>query len=115
MRRGLRRMEWVAWLLDDAFEVPWVEKRFGLDGVLGLIPGAGDVLTGIFQFYLLIEAGLLGVQRRTLLRMLGNVLIDTTLGCIPLVGDIFDFVFKSSRINMTLTTQDLERRGPPEP
>ena len=107
IQRGLRRMAFVSWLLDDCIRVPGTNQRMGLDGLLGVIPAAGDVLTALVQFYLLLEAGHIGVQRPTLLRMLGNIVIDTTIGCIPIVGDLFDVLFKASSRNLLLARQDL--------
>jgi hypothetical protein len=90
-------------LLDDAIRIPGTNIRFGLDGLLGaLLPGAGDALTALSSVSLLALALQRRVPRVVLLRMLLNVTIDTMLGSIPLVGDLFDVAFKSNRRNLEL-------------
>ncbi len=93
-------------LLDDGFRVPGTSFRFGLDGVLGaLLPGAGDALTALGSIALLVLALQRNVPTVVLLRMLLNIAIDAVVGALPVVGDIFDFAYRSNRKNLTLIQQ----------
>lgn len=103
------RADRLARLLDRAVRVPGTNIRFGLDALLGLVPGVGDVATGAFSVYIILEAARLGVPRATLLRMLGNVAVDTVGGSVPLVGDLFDVAWKSNSKNVALLQRHLGR------
>ena len=105
----LRRVRWLADLFDDRFRLPGTGRRFGLDGLLGLIPGVGDAATGAVSLYLAAEAWRLGMPITKILRMGVNVGIDTALGAIPLVGDLFDFAWKANQKNVRLVLDHLER------
>ena len=96
---GLRK---VARLLDSAFVVPGTSYRIGLDPILGLIPGIGDIVSPLFTIGLLWQAHDLGLPRIVQLRMLFNVAIDALVGVIPFAGDLFDFVWKSNDKNLAL-------------
>ena len=92
-------------LLDDAITIPGTRIRFGLDGIIGMfLPGAGDALSAVGAGALL----LLAIQRRVptsvLVRMLVNIALDVVLGVFPVVGDLFDFAYKSNRKNLELLT-----------
>jgi hypothetical protein len=98
----LRQLELLARLMDNQFKVPGTNIRFGLDAIIGLIPGVGDLSTfGIstFMLFVMVKNGASGF---VLARMILNVLIDTIIGSIPLVGDLFDVGFKSNTKNMRL-------------
>lgn len=98
----LRHLEVLAKLMDNQFRVPGTNFRFGLDAIIGLIPGAGDLATfGISGFMVFIMAQN-GASGFVLARMILNVLIDTLIGAIPFVGDLFDFGFKSNTKNIRL-------------
>ncbi|HKA58761.1 MAG TPA: DUF4112 domain-containing protein [Gemmatimonadales bacterium] len=84
----------------------WLD-RYGLDPLLGLIPGAGDVVGALLAGWILVEALRLGVSRATLLRLIGNVALDAVLGAIPIIGDIFDFAWKANLRNITLLSRHL--------
>ncbi len=103
----LRHLEEVADWLDSRFTVPGTNLRFGLDFVLGLLPGVGDGVTALPAFYLVYRASQLGTPKRLLLRMLLNVLIDIVIGAIPFLGDLFDFAFKANRRNIALLKRHL--------
>ncbi|MHB8866084.1 MAG: DUF4112 domain-containing protein [Pirellulaceae bacterium] len=107
--RRAKRLRRVARLLDEAYRVPGTNFRFGLDGIVGLIPGVGDIATGMISLYLIFEASRLGVPRRTLLRMLANAGIDATIGALPLVGDLADLTFQANRRNARLVERHLQR------
>ena len=96
---GLRRM---ADLLDNAFVVPGTSYRVGLDPLLGLIPGLGDLVSPLFTVGLLLHARQLGVPRVVQARMLGNVAVDAIVGVVPVVGDLFDFAWKANEKNLAL-------------
>jgi hypothetical protein len=89
-------------LLDQAFRLPGTRWRFGLDALLGLIPGAGDVATAVVGAYGLFVANQLGAPASIQLRMLMNLAVDAVFGAIPLLGDVFDFAFKSHTRNAKL-------------
>jgi hypothetical protein len=99
-------VERLSHLMDAAFEVPGVGVRFGLDGLVGLIPIFGDVATTLVSFYIIGLAGRLGLPRITVARMSLNVLVDMVIGSVPLVGDLFDVWWKANLRNARL----LEKR-----
>lgn len=82
--------------------VPLIGRRIGLDAILGLVPGAGDLVAGAMGVYLIWEARNLGASRGTILRMLANVGIDTLVGSVPVAGNVFDFFFRSNTRNLKL-------------
>lgn len=104
---ALRELDILASIFDDRFKVPGTDFRFGLDGVLGLLPGVGDTVTAGISGYLIVKARQLGVRKRVTVKMLGNVFVDWLLGLIPLVGDIFDFAHKANRKNIDLLRNEL--------
>lgn len=92
----------LAFYLDDLFRIPAVGWRFGLDALIGLIPNAGDTITSLLSFYILIAGVRYGVPKITLLRMAFNIGLDYLIGAIPFIGDAFDFFWKSNKRNMDL-------------
>jgi hypothetical protein len=110
--RALRRLDRLAHLMDGAFRVPGTRWRFGLDGLLGFLPGAGDSATALVSLYVLVEAWRLGAPPGLVLRMLGNVGLDWAVGSVPLVGDVFDLAFKANRRNLALLRRHLDRPRP---
>jgi hypothetical protein len=105
----LARARTLARLLDSAAAVPGTGIRFGADAVLGLIPGLGDVAGAVLAGYLVLLAQRLGAPRSVVLRMLGNVAVDTLGGTVPLIGDLFDVAFKSNTRNLALLERAIER------
>lgn len=95
-----RLSEYLAWLMDSSIQIGTVS--FGLDGLIGLIPGLGDAATSIVSALIILRAMQHGVHRAAIMRMLLNVGFDTLLGMIPLVGDIFDLTFKSNIRNIQI-------------
>jgi hypothetical protein len=93
--------------MDGLFRVPGTQWRFGLDAIVGLVPGVGDTLTTIVSFYILAAGVRYRVSKVTLLRMGVNIAIDYVVGSIPLVGDLFDAAWKSNQMNVEL----LKRRA----
>jgi hypothetical protein len=104
---AVERMRAVARVMDDAVRVPGTEFRVGLDPVLGVLPGAGDVVAAGVSLYIVLESARLGVSYGTLLEMLANVTIDVAGGLIPYVGTVVDAVWKSNQRNLALALEDL--------
>jgi len=100
----------IAWLLDEAVRLPG-GMRFGLDGVLGLIPGIGDLLGLLASGRIVNIARRQGVPPGVLVRMAGNIGIDALIGAIPIAGDLFDFGFKANARNVELLEQSLRRQS----
>jgi hypothetical protein len=94
--------------LDAKFRIPGTRFRFGWDSLLGLIPGA-DLATALPALYILFEARRLKMPKSILSRMVGNILLDTAVGLVPLVGDLFDFVFKANVRNARLFEKGLKK------
>lgn len=95
-------LELLAAWMDGVFRVPVVGWRFGLDAILGLLPGVGDTASSVASLYILSAAHRYGVTRATLLRMALNVVLDTVVGALPLVGDVFDVYWKSNQRNVAI-------------
>ncbi|MBA2379045.1 MAG: DUF4112 domain-containing protein [Blastocatellia bacterium] len=92
----------LAHYLDGLFRIPGTSWRFGLDGLIGLVPNVGDTITSFASFYILLAGVRYGVPKITLLRMAFNIAIDYVVGAIPFLGDAFDFFWKSNKKNMAL-------------
>ncbi len=107
-----RRLEMLEHLLERSFVVPGTQYRFGLDGVVGLVPVIGDLVTTAMGAYLVWEARNLGLPKWKLWRMAGNVAFDTLLGAVPLVGDAADFLFKSNTRNLRIVKRHLDKHHP---
>ncbi|MAJ62698.1 MAG: hypothetical protein CL558_01490 [Alphaproteobacteria bacterium] len=105
----IKRIEYLANLLDSRFGIPGTGIRFGLDGLIGLIPGIGDTVSGALSAYIISEAARAGVRKRALVHMIWNASIDWILGSIPLLGDIFDVAFKANRKNADIAIRELHR------
>jgi len=103
--RTLKRLEV---LLDEAFRVPGTNIRFGLDGIIGLVPGIGDVLAGLLSLIIPLAAWIRGVPYVTLFRMAANLGIGVLVGSIPFFGDIFDIFWKANRRNYHLLCRHLD-------
>lgn len=113
---AIARITLVANLMDSAFLVPGLNRRVGLDAVLGLVPGIGDAVSAAIASYIIWEARQLGLPRWKIARMIGNVAVDTAIGAIPFAGDVFDVVFKSNQRNLRIIHEHLgtPKRGPKE-
>jgi hypothetical protein len=96
-------------LLDEAFRVPGTSIRFGLDGIIGLVPGIGDVLAGLLSLIIPLAAWIRGVPYVTLVRMAANLGIGVLVGSIPFFGDIFDIFWKANRRNYLLLCRHLDQ------
>jgi hypothetical protein len=98
--RRVRAVNSLAWLLDRS--IPLGRFRFGLDPLLGLIPGAGDWLGAVLSLFVLYQGARLGLPRHVLVQMAGNILVEAVVGALPLIGDAFDFVWKANARNAAL-------------
>jgi len=96
------QLDHLAGVLDDIFHIPGTRIRFGLDPIVGLVPGLGDIISGLLSFLIVLAAWQRGLPRVTIMRMVVNIGIDTLVGSIPIVGDVFDTVWKANRMNYNL-------------
>jgi len=97
-----KSLDQLAWLMDDLFRIPVLGWRFGLDALIGLIPGLGDTATSLVSFYILAAGVRYRVPKITLLRMGLNYGLDYAVGSIPFVGDLFDAWWKANQKNLDL-------------
>ena len=107
--RGARR---VAWLLDDVIRIPGTNLRFGIDPILGLLPGGGDLAGGVLSGYIILAAARAGAPSSMLVRMGLNVVVDAVVGTVPLLGDLFDAGYKANRRNAALLQRYVEAPAP---
>ena len=106
----LARLDALAKLLDVAFIVPGTNVRYGIDGLIGLIPVIGDIITTAISLWLVREARALGAPWHLTMRMLGNVALDGVVGLVPFVGDAFDVMFRANVRNVRLLHRWLEKQ-----
>ncbi|MDH5021191.1 DUF4112 domain-containing protein [Halobacterium rubrum] len=104
---ALKRIETVAYVLDESVRVPGIGVRIGLDPILGALPVAGDLASAAFSLYIVAESAYLGVSFTTLVTMLGNITIDVAGGSIPYAGTVFDALWKANKRNVELALDDL--------
>ena len=107
-----RRLEAMEMVLERAVVLPGTNYRIGLDAIAGLIPVVGDVITASMGAWLVWEARNLGMSKFQLVRMTGNVAVDTAVGAIPLLGDAFDFMFRSNSRNLRILKRYLDKNHP---
>ena len=114
---GIRdeHLNMLATVLDDLFVIPGTDIRFGLDALIGLLPGLGDLVTGVASFLIVYAAWERGLPRVTVVRMVANISIDTLVGTIPIAGDAFDVVWRSNRMNYNLLVRARQPGGEPAP
>jgi hypothetical protein len=106
----LARLEAVAKLLDIAFILPGTKIRYGIDGIIGLIPVVGDIIAAALSLWLVREARALGAPWHITARMLGNVAIQGVVGAVPVAGDAFDVLFRANIRNARMLRRWLERQ-----
>jgi hypothetical protein len=112
---SIARVTAVAKFLDSAFVIPGTNRRFGMDAVIGLVPGIGDLLSALLASYIIWEARQLGLPRWKIARMVANVAFDTALGAVPFAGDVFDVFFKANQRNVRIIQDHVgQKRGPRE-
>ncbi|HSU52200.1 MAG TPA: DUF4112 domain-containing protein [Segetibacter sp.] len=101
----IKNLRVIAKLMDSQFRIPGTDVKFGLDALIGLIPGAGDFATFLISGYMVSVMAKNGASGFVLARMVLNIVIDSLVGSIPILGDIFDVAFKANQRNMTLLQQ----------
>lgn len=98
----MRRLRALAKVMDSSIRVPGTNFRFGLDAVVGLVPGLGDVFGALVSGYIVFESARFGASGPTLIRMLGNIGVEALLGAVPALGDLFDAAFRANNRNVRL-------------
>ncbi len=109
---SLRRLRQISHLLDNAIPIPGTKYRIGLDPILGLIPGGGDLIGSVFAGYVVFKSAQMGVPQETLVQMAANIVFDTVAGTVPVAGDLLDVGWKANVKNIELLDAHL---GSPEP
>jgi len=107
----IARLDALARLLDTALVLPGTNIRLGLDALMGIVPGIGDLITTLTSLYIVYEAHQLGAPKHLIIRMMANVALDGVVGAVPIVGDAFDVFWRSNRRNVALLQNYLGRRG----
>lgn len=110
--QSLRRLDKLAALLDARWHIPGTGIGFGLDALIGLIPGIGDAITALISLYLIGEAKTAGASSKTIGKMLMNVGVEFVVGLVPVVGDLFDIGWRANQRNMALLRDEI---APPPP
>jgi hypothetical protein len=110
--RELERLRAIARLFDQAFGIPGTRWRFGIDALFGLVPGLGDVIGALVAVYALHVARTLRAPGTIQLHMLSNIALDALVGTVPLIGDVFDFVFKAQTRNLALLDDWMAKPDP---
>ena len=98
----LLRLKRLSHNLDEAFTIPGTERKIGIDPIIGLIPGGGDLIGGALSIYIMHAGIRMGMPRSVIIRMFGNVALEFIIGCIPIIGDLFDAMWKSNQRNVKL-------------
>ncbi len=103
----VNRIRRLSHLLDNAIPIPGTGYSIGIDPILGLVPGGGDTVAGALSAYIVIEAARMGLPPKVLWEMTGNILLDSILGIVPVLGDLFDVVWKANVRNIALVEKHL--------
>ena len=103
----LNRIRKLSRLMDTSIGIPGTRFRFGLDPILGLVPGAGDLISTAFSAYIIFLATRFGIPRQDLTEMIFNVALESVVGTVPLVGDLFDAYYKSNIRNLAILEKHL--------
>jgi hypothetical protein len=106
--KTLKRLRSLSHLLDSAIRIPGTPFRFGLDPILGLLPAGGDIAGALLSAYIIFSAAQLGVPRKSLVQMVSNILLETLIGTVPIVGDLFDATWKANVRNMEVLETHLD-------
>lgn len=101
-------LDYIASLLDDMWRIPGTKVRFGLDALIGWIPGIGDVMAGVASCVIVFASWRRGVAPVTLARMVANILLETAVGGVPVVGDVFHIFWKANRRNYRILIREKE-------
>jgi hypothetical protein len=108
-KERLARLDALANFMDSAVVIPGTNIRFGADALIGLVPGIGDLVTAGIASLIILEARRMGAPAHVVARMIGNVAIDGLVGAVPVVGDLFDVVFRANLRNMRLLRKHFEK------
>jgi hypothetical protein len=108
---AIRQLELLARLFDSSIPIPGTTFTIGLDGLIGLVPGIGDLVGGAVSSWVIYQSARLGVPKAVLARMVLNMGVDLGLGAVPLVGDLFDLGWKANSKNVALAVTHLKRGG----
>jgi hypothetical protein len=108
-RASLERLDRLSRLFDVAFVVPGTNIRFGVEAILRLVPGIGDVAASALSCWLLYEASRLRVPRHILFRIIANVVVEGVVGAVPVAGDLFDIGWRANRRNVRILREYFER------
>ena len=108
----LNRIRKLSRLMDTAIRIPGTGFRIGLDPIIGLVPGAGDIVSTAFSAYIIYLATRFGLPREVMYRMIFNIGLEAVVGAVPLVGDLFDAYYKSNVRNLALLEQHLQVMEP---
>jgi hypothetical protein len=108
---SIERARKLATLLDSAITIPVINKKIGLDPILGLLPVSGDVIAALMGLYIVYVSWEIGLPTHITTRMLTYLLIDIVLGLLPVVGDMADFFFKSNKLNIKLLEEGYKQHG----
>ena len=104
----LKRLRALSYILDNAIPIPGTPYRIGIDPILGLIPGGGDIAGAILSAYIVFSAGMLGAPKDSLVQMLLNIVLESVVGTVPVVGDLFDATWKANVKNLELLETHLQ-------
>ena len=104
----LAELDGLARLLDSQWRIPGIGIRVGIDALAGLVPGLGDLAAGAVSAYIVLKGARLGVPSPVIGRMIGNVVLDTAVGSIPLLGSVFDVFFRANNRNIRLLRRHVE-------
>lgn len=107
--KNLNKIRKIAKLLDTAIGIPGTKIRFGLDPILGLIPGGGDLISAGISAYMIYLAARFGLKSAEIFKMIQNVVIETAIGSIPIAGDIFDAYYKANMRNLEILEQHVAK------
>lgn len=111
----MNRLQRLSYLLDQSIPIPGTGYRIGLDPILGLFPAWGDAAGAVLSVYIVVNALQLGISKSVLLKMLSNILLETVVGVVPVLGDIFDATWKANLRNMRLLEAHLDSPAPRKP
>lgn len=108
----LKRIRKLSRLMDSAIGIPGTKFRIGIDPIIGLVPGLGDLVATAFSAYIIILATQLGIPSRTLWKMIFNIGLEAVVGTVPLIGDLFDAYYKSNLRNVAILEEHLTKADP---
>ena len=113
--KTLSRIRRLSRLMDTAFKIPGLKLKVGLDPIIGLIPGGGDLVTAVISVYILFLATRFRLPKRVLGQMVLNIGLEAIVGTVPLLGDVFDVFYKSNIRNLDLLEAHLQTQAQPLP